>query len=86
MDRYRQVNRDFIASLGSRANLALAHITPRDVLTYRNSIIAAKKTARTANLSIKVVSGAVYLCAGGLRKRCCELVIEIVLGSPASPG
>jgi hypothetical protein len=59
MDRYRQVIRDFIASLGSRANLALAHITPKDVLTYRNSIIAANKTARTANLSIKVVSAAV---------------------------
>jgi integrase len=58
MKRYRQVIRDFIASLGSRANLGLAHITPKDVLTYRNSIIAAKKTARTANLSVKVVSAA----------------------------
>jgi len=58
MDRYRQVIRDFIASLGSRANLALSHITPKDVLIYRNSIIAANKTARTANLSVKVVSAA----------------------------
>jgi integrase len=58
MDRYRQVIRDFIASLGSRANLALAHITPKDVLIYRNSIIAANKTPRTANLSVKVVSAA----------------------------
>jgi integrase len=56
--RYRQVIRDFVASLGNRANLALAHITPKDVLTYRNSIIAANKTARTANLSVKVVSAA----------------------------
>jgi integrase len=56
--RYRQVIRDFIASLGNRANLALGHITPGDVLTYRNSIIAASKTARTANLSVKVVSAA----------------------------
>src|SRR5215510_9123627 len=56
--RYRQVIRDFIASLGSRANLALAHITPKDVLAYRNSIIKANKTARTANLSVKVVSAA----------------------------
>jgi hypothetical protein len=38
MDRYRQVIRDFSASLGSRANLALSHITPKDVLAYRNSI------------------------------------------------
>jgi integrase len=58
MDRYRQVIRDFIASLGNHASLALSHITPKDVLTYRNSIIAANKTARTANLSVKVVSAA----------------------------
>jgi integrase len=56
--RYRQVIRDFIRLLGSRANLALSHITPKDVLTYRDSIIAANKTARTANLSVKVVSAA----------------------------
>ena len=56
--RYRQVIRDFIASLGNRANLALAHITPKDVITYRNLIIKANKTARTANLSVKVVSAA----------------------------
>jgi len=58
MDRYRQVIRDFIASLGSRANLALPHVTPKDVLGYRNSITSASKTARTANLSVKVVSAA----------------------------
>jgi integrase len=58
MDRYRQVIRDFIASLGGRANLALSHITPKDVLTYRNSIIKTGKAARTANLSVKVVSAA----------------------------
>ena len=58
MDRYRQVIRDFIASLGSRANLALSHITPKDVLAYRNSITKTGKTARTANLSVKVVSAA----------------------------
>jgi integrase len=56
--RYRQVIRDFVASLGDRANLALAHLTPKDVLTYRNSIIKANKMTRTANLSIKVVSAA----------------------------
>jgi integrase len=56
--RYRQVIRDFIVSLGNRANFALAHITPRDILAYRNSILAGKKTARTANLSVKVVSAA----------------------------
>jgi integrase len=58
MDRYRQVIRDFIASLGSRANLALSHITSKDVLAYRNSITKTGKAARTANLSVKVVSAA----------------------------
>jgi integrase len=58
MDRYRQVIRDFIASLGNRANLALSHVTPKDILAYRNSIIATNKTTRTANLSVKVVSAA----------------------------
>jgi integrase len=52
------VIRDFIASLGNRANLALSHITPKDILVYRNSIISGNKTARTANLSVKVVSAA----------------------------
>jgi integrase len=58
MDRYRQVIRDFIASLGNRANLALSHVTPKDFLTYRNSITKTGKTSRTANLSVKVVSAA----------------------------
>jgi integrase len=58
MDRYRQVIRDFTASIGNRANLALSHIRPKDILAYRNSIIAANKTPRTANLSVKVVSAA----------------------------
>jgi integrase len=58
MDRYRQVIRDFTSSLGSRANLALAHITPKDVLVYRNSITNTGKAARTANLSVKVISAA----------------------------
>jgi integrase len=58
MDRYRQVIRDFIQSLGNRASLALSHVTSKDVLSYRDSITAAGKTARTGNLSIKVVSAA----------------------------
>src|SRR4029079_1627180 len=58
MDRYRQVIRDFIISLGSRANLELSHVTPKDVLAYRDFITGTGKTARTANLSVKVVSAA----------------------------
>src|SRR5260370_6282776 len=58
LDRYRQVVRDFLASLGERANLWLHQITSRDILAYRSAITAAGKTARTANLSVKVVSAA----------------------------
>src|SRR6266566_6346474 len=50
--------RELVTSLDNRASLAQAHIPPKDVLAYRNSIIAANKTARTANLSVKVVSAA----------------------------
>jgi integrase len=56
--RYRHAIRYFTASLDSRANLALTHLTSKDVLTFRDSIIKAGNTARTANLSITVVSGA----------------------------
>src|SRR4030095_3679302 len=58
MDRYRQVIRDFVNSLGNRANLPLSHVTPKDVLAYRNSITVSGKAPRTANLSVKVVSAA----------------------------
>jgi hypothetical protein len=59
MDRYRQVIRDFNASLGSRANLALSHITPKDVLAYRNSIIAAiQDHGGRLIFPVKVVSAA----------------------------
>lgn len=56
--RYRQVVRDFLSDLGSRANLSVAHIGSNDILGYRNRIITAGKSPRTANLSVKVVSAA----------------------------
>ena len=57
-ERYRQVIRDFTTSLGNRANLPLASITPKDVLAYRDASTEAGKMGRTANLSVKVVSAA----------------------------
>jgi integrase len=56
--RYEQVVRDFLSSLGRRAELWLHQITSDDVLAYRDSITAAGKSARTANLSVTVVSAA----------------------------
>lgn len=57
-ERYRQVSRDFLASLGNRSKLSLAHITPKDIRTYRDAELAANKSAKTANLSVKIVSAA----------------------------
>jgi len=54
--RYEQVVRDFLSSLGQRAELWLHQITSDDVLAYRDSITDAGKTTRTANLSVTVVS------------------------------
>ena len=56
--RYEQVVRDFLSSLGVRAELWLHQITSDDVLAYRDSITAAGKSARTANLSVTVISAA----------------------------
>ena len=58
MRRYRQTIRDFVTSLGSRASLGLAHLSPKDVLTYRDSITKAGNSPRSANLSIDVVRAA----------------------------
>lgn len=57
-ERYRQVIRDFTDSLGNRAKLALAHIAPKDIFAYRNALLESGRSARTANLSTKVVSAA----------------------------
>src|SRR5215468_2067749 len=58
LDRYRQVIRDFLDSLGERQNLWLHQITSRDILSYRNKITAAGKRASSVNLSVGVISAA----------------------------
>jgi integrase len=57
-ERYRQVAREFLASLGSRAKLSLGHIIPKDIRTFRDVELAAGKSPKTANLSVKIVSAA----------------------------
>jgi integrase len=56
--RYRQVVRDFKNSLGTRTRLPVGYISSKEVFAYRNAILKAGKTARTANLSMKVISAA----------------------------
>jgi integrase len=58
LERYRQVVRDFLESLGKRTGLSLAHISSKDVLAYRKSITGTGKRARTANLAVSVISAA----------------------------
>jgi integrase len=57
-ERYRQVAREFLESLGSRAKLSLDHISLKDIRTYRDTELAAGKSPKTANLSVKIVSAA----------------------------
>jgi hypothetical protein len=47
-DRYRQVIRDFVNSLGNRANLALSHITPKDLLAIE---IPSPRLAKPCGIS-----------------------------------
>jgi len=56
VERYKQVAREFLDSLGSRAQLSLGHITPKDIRNYRDAELAAGKSPKTANLSVKIIS------------------------------
>jgi integrase len=56
LDRYRQVVRDFLSSLGERVDAWIHHITSQDILRYRTHIRKTGKTSRTANLSVTVIS------------------------------
>jgi integrase len=57
-ERYQQVSREFLESLGNRAKLSLGHVTPKDIRTYRDAELAAGKSPNTANISVKIVSAA----------------------------
>jgi integrase len=56
--RYAHVIEDFITHLGKRAALNIAHITPREVKTFRDKELKAGKAPKTCNLSVKVIGGA----------------------------
>jgi integrase len=57
-ERYRQVTRDFLGSLGARAERPLEHITSQDIRAYRNAELAGGKSNGTANDSVKIISTA----------------------------
>jgi integrase len=56
LDRYRQVVRDFLCSLGERTQSWIHHITSEDILRYRTHVRKTGKTTRTANLSVAIIS------------------------------
>ena len=57
-ERYRQVARDFLDSLGTRADRPLEQITVQDIRAYRKAELAAGKSNNTANQSVKIISTA----------------------------
>src|SRR6266516_1668747 len=60
-ERYGQVVRDFIESLGARAELPLEHIDAyKDVLAFRNAEIKRGVSNKTANLAVKIISMAFH--------------------------
>lgn len=59
-ERYGQVVRDFLQSLGNRAKLPLENITDKDILTFRNAEVERGVSNKTANLAVKIVSMAFH--------------------------
>lgn len=59
-ERYAQVCRGFITSLGSRAKLPLEQAADKDVLRFRNSETGRGLSNKSANLSVKIVSMAFH--------------------------
>jgi integrase len=59
-ERYGQVVRDFIQSLGPRAQVPLEHIADKDILAFRNREIKRGLSNKSANLAVKIVSMAFH--------------------------
>ena len=55
-ERYGQVIRDFIRSLGDRAKLPLEHVADKDILAFRNGETRRGLSNKSANLAVKIVS------------------------------
>jgi integrase len=73
-ERYAQVARDFLLSLGPRADLPLEHITAKDIRAYRDAALKKGASNGTANLVVSIVSMAFHkaLRQGKLRFNPCS--------------
>ena len=56
--RHEQMMREFLDSLGARANLNIAAITPKDIATFRDHRHSRGLAASTVNLDITILSAA----------------------------
>ena len=57
-ERYEKPVRDFLAHLGSRTNLPLRAVTPKDVRSFRDAERKLGKSPVTANLAHKIIASA----------------------------
>lgn len=55
MLRYRQVVRDFLTSMGSRAKSSLVGVTPGDIVSFRDSLRANGRAVSTCNMVVKKI-------------------------------
>ena len=55
MLRYRQVVRDFLASLGNRANASLAGVSPGDIVSFRDKLRSEGRAVSTCNMVVKKI-------------------------------
>ena len=55
MLRYRQVVRDFLASLGSRAKASLAGVSPGDIVSFRDKLRSEGRAVSTCNMVVKKI-------------------------------
>ena len=53
--RYRQVIRDFLSSMGQRADSPLAGVTPGDIAQFRDSLLAGGRAVSTCNTVVKKI-------------------------------
>jgi integrase len=55
MHRYRQVTRDFLHHLGGRSSKSLAGVSPKDVVSFRDSLYNEGRAASTCNTVVKKI-------------------------------